>query len=135
MFFLTILLSTAVSAQQKSLSAPHGGLTARSGTYSIEMVLSGDEVRFYLMDTLGTAIPAWGGVAYIRFADNSTVNPAFEPIKDNGFRVVLTNPNAFTVVASFKTGDGFISSELKSGPRMSIPPVPEQHNSNDGHRH
>jgi len=129
------MATTALQAQHPMINAPHGGQVARSGAHCIEMVLSGDEVRFYLFDTLGTAVSAWGGVAYVRFADNSTANPVFEPTKDGGFRVVLINPNAFTVVPSFKTGDGFASAELKSGPRMSIPPAPEQHNPNDGHQH
>ena len=106
----------------------------RAEAHCIEMVLSGDEVRFYLLDTLGNAVPTWGGVAYLRFADKSTANPAFEPMKDGGFRVVLTNPNAFTVVPSFKTGSGFASAEMSSGPRMSVPPV-QQHNADDGHGH
>ncbi|MBX2972541.1 MAG: hypothetical protein KF797_05520 [Flavobacteriales bacterium] len=132
---IMFLVNTFLQAQYPALTPPHQGQVACGGAYCIEMVLSGDEVRFYLLDTLGAAVSAWGGVAYVRFADNSTANPVFEPIKDGGFRVVLTNPNAFTVVPSFKTGEGFASVELRSGPRMSIPPIPEQHNAKDGHKH
>ncbi|MCC6839089.1 MAG: hypothetical protein IT230_02920 [Flavobacteriales bacterium] len=125
----------SLSAQDHAFKAPHGGQLVRTDAHCIEMVLRGDEARFYLLDTLGADVPAWGGVAYIRFADKQTANPAFEPMKDGGFRVVLTNPNAFTVVPSFKTGNGFASAEMSSGPRMSVPPVQQQHNANDGHNH
>ncbi|MBL7984692.1 MAG: hypothetical protein ACO1NQ_03635 [Flavobacteriales bacterium] len=131
---LALLTNIALHAQQPAFKAPHGGQLVRSEAHCIEMVLRGDEVRFYLLDTLGSAVPAWGGVAYIRFADQKTANPVFEPLKDGGFRVVLTNPNAFTVVPSFKTGNGFASAEMSSGPRMSVPPV-QQHNADDGHGH
>ncbi len=124
-----------LQAQQPTIKAPHGGQLVRAEAHCIEMVLRGDEARFYLLDTLGAAVPAWGGVAYIRFADKNTANPVFEPMKDGGFRVVLTNPNAFTVVPSFKTGSGFASAEMSSGPRMIVPAVQQQHNANDGHGH
>ena len=126
--------ATTLHAQQPAFKAPHGGQLVRSEAHCIEMLLRGDEARFYLLDTLGAAVPAWGGVAYIRFADQKTANPVFEPLKDGGFRVVLTNPNTFTVVPSFKTGTGFASAEMSSGPRMSVPPV-QQHNAADGHGH
>ena len=130
-----IALSVMLQEQQPTIKAPHGGQLVRAEAHCIEMVLRGDEARFYLLDTLGAAVPAWGGVAYIRFADKNTANPVFEPMKDGGFRVVLTNPNAFTVVPSFKTGSGFASAEMSSGPRMIVPAVQQQHNANDGHGH
>lgn len=131
----TLLGSTAIYGQSPAFKAPHGGQLVRASAHCIEMVLHGDEARFYLLDTLGAPVKAWGGIAYVRFADSTTANPPFEPIKDDGFRVVLTNANAFTVVASFKTGDGFVSAEMGSGPRMVVPAVEEQHNPNDGHQH
>lgn len=129
--------SLALHAQQPTFKAAHGGQLARAEKHCIEMVLRGDEARFYLLDTLGALVPAAGmsGVAYVRFADNTTANAPFEVMKDGGFRVVLTNPNAFTVVPSFNTGKGFVSAELSSGQRMSVPVAPAQHNANDGHGH
>lgn len=129
-----VLASTALHAQTPTIKAPHGGQLVRTGEHCIEMLLRGDEARFYLLDTLGKPVDAWGGVAYTRFADSSTANPAFEPMKDGGFRVVLANPNAFTVVPSFKTGTGFVSAEMNSGPRVIAPPV-QQHSPDDGHNH
>ena len=129
-----LITVTTANAQKPAFKAPHGGQLVRAEAHCIEMVLRGDEALFYLLDTLGASVPAWGGVAYIRFADQKTANPVFEPLKDGGFRVVLTNPNAFTVVPSFKTGTGFASAEMSSGPRMSVPPV-QQHNADDGHGH
>ncbi len=131
---LALLTSVALHAQQPAFKAPHGGQLVRAEAHYIEMVLRGDEALFYLLDTLGASVPAWGGVAYIRFADQKTANPVFELLKDGGFRVVLTNPNAFTVVPSFKTGTGFASAEMSSGARMAVPPV-QQHNADDGHGH
>ncbi len=132
---IALLTSIALNAQQPSLRAPHGGEIARSGEHCIEMLLRGDEACFYLLDTLGQSVDAWGGMAYFHFADKSVANLPFEPRKEGGFRVVLSNPNAFTVVPSFKTGTGFVSAEFNSGPRMSVPSVEEQHNASDGHQH
>ncbi len=137
LFLLAALhLGVALPAQQPTFKAPHGGQLVRADAHCIEMVLRGDEARFYLLDTLGTAVPTTGmsGVAYVRFADKNNANPVFEPMKDGGFRVVLTNPNAFTVVPSFKTGTGFVSAEMSSGARMSLPPV-QQHSPDHGHGH
>lgn len=136
LLFALVMCSVALG-QQPAIKAPHGGQLVRADKHFIEMVLRGDEARFYLLDTLGAAVPATGmsGVAYVRFADSSAANPAFEPMQDGGFRVVLTNPNAFTVVPSFNSGKGFVSAELGSGPRMSVPQAPAQHNANDGHGH
>ncbi len=129
--------SALAHAQRPAFKAPHGGQLVRAEKHCIEMVLRGDEARFYLLDTLGATVPTTGmsGVAYVRFADANTANPPLEAMTDGGFRVVLTNPNAFTVVPSFNTGKGFVSAELGSGMRMSVPPAPAQHNANDGHGH
>jgi hypothetical protein len=137
LLMLALVASTTLRAQAPTFTAPHRGQLARSEQHCIEMVLAGAEARFYLLDTLGAVLPTAGvsGVAYLRFADKSTANPPFEPTKDGGFRVVLTNPNAFTVVPSFKTSKGFVSAEMSSGPRMIVQPVPEQHNADDGHGH
>lgn len=133
----TALISIGLlRAQDHMHKAPHGGLVADAGTHHIEMVLAGNEARFYLLDTLGNTLPVDGltGTAYIQFNDRTTANPEMVPDKKGYLRAALSSPYGFTVVASIKMSSGFVSAQLISGPRP-MPQATEQHNASDGHQH
>jgi hypothetical protein len=128
--------SAVLSAQEHLPKAPHGGILGDAGTHYIEMVLAGDEARFYLLDTLGNTLPVDGstGTAYIRFNNRTTDNPEMVPDKKGYLRAALKSPYGFTVVPSIKLPSGFVSAQLTSGPRE-IPQPVEQHSPTDGHQH
>ncbi len=132
----TLLGATLLSAQVHAYKAPHGGIVADAGTHHIEMVLAGNEARFYLLDTLGNTLPVEGltGTAYIQFNDRTTANPEMVPDKKGYLRTALGSPYGFTVVASVKLPSGFVSAQLTSSPRE-IPQPVQQHNATDGHQH
>jgi len=125
-----------LSAQDHMPKAQHGGIVADAGTHHIEMLLAGNEARFYLLDTLGNTLPVDGltGTAYIQFNDRTTANPEMVPDKKGYLRAALSSPYGFTVVASIKMSSGFVSAQLTSGPRA-IPQPVEQHSPTDGHQH
>jgi hypothetical protein len=131
-----LAFSALVSAQDQMPKAPHGGILGDAGTHYIEMVLAGDEARFYLLDTLGNTLSVDGstGTAYIRFNNRTTDNPEMVPDKKGYLRAALKSPYGFTVVPSIKLPSGFVSAQLTSGPRE-IPQPVEQHNASDGHQH
>ncbi len=133
---IALSCSALLSAQGPMPKAPHGGILGDAGTQYIEMVLAGNEARFYLLDTLGNTLPVDGltGTAYIQFNNRTTANPEMLPDKKGYLRAALKSPYDFTVVASIKLLSGFVSAQLSSGPRE-IPQPVEQHNASDGHQH
>ena len=128
--------SALLHAQDHLPKAPHGGTVADAGSHHIEMVLAANEARFFLLDTLGNALPVEGltGTAYIQFNNRTTANPEMIPDKKGYLRAALSSPYGFTVVASIKLPSGFVSAQLTSGPRE-IPQPVEQHSPSDGHQH
>lgn len=133
---MALLTCTVMQAQHHHPEPTHGGIVADAGTHHIEMVLAGNEARFYLLDTLGNTLPVEGltGTAYIQFNNRVTANPEMIPDKKGYLRAALSSPYGFTVVASVKLPSGFVSAQLTSGPRE-IPQPVEQHNASDGHQH
>lgn len=134
-----VLLASAASlvGAQHHHVPKHGGVVQEAEGHHIEMVISGDELKFYLSDSLGRSVPLTNasGTAYVRFDGNSSANVEMTVMKDGGLRAVLLNPAMFKLVASIKVDGRFISAPFMSGPRQEVPAAPARHGPDDGHGH
>lgn len=131
----TLVCGISLSGQSHERKAPHGGIVADAGTRYIELVLMGNEARFFLLDTLGNTLPVEGltGTAYVQYNDRTTANLEIAPYGLGYLHAMLPTPHSFTLVASVKLPGGFVSARF-TGPPETAPPV-EQHNASDGHAH
>lgn len=131
-----MLAAHSAMAQGQLRTAPHKGMVAKAGAYNIEMAAAGDEMRFYLLDSVGTTVPMEGitGTAYLKYDDATTANLEMEPTKDGYFRVVLMNTGSFMAMASFNVKGAFVSAPFLSGARSGVPAV-QPDSTGDGHQH
>ena len=105
------------SGEHHSHASPHGGTVVTAGEYHVEMVKSGNEVKFYISDNAEKAIPLSGITGKAIFQSGGKTETKDLMVHEDHLMATVDNADKFSgvIIVTMKIGDKTVSAKFNSG--------------------